>query len=86
MNKLEFLHWLQDYESSLGMWKVNIINEEFSQYTVGCFKDYTTGEYKVYKNDEQGHKIRLTTKEQDKAYGKLKNLVMFIVENNRGYI
>ena len=50
MNKLEFLHWLQDYESSLGMWKVNIINEEFSQYTVGCFKDYTTGEYKVYKN------------------------------------
>lgn len=86
MNKLEFLHWLQDYKSSLGHWKVNMLEEDFSQYTVGCFKDYETGEYKVYKNDEHSHKIRFITKNQSEAYDKLKGLVLYIVENSKGYI
>lgn len=86
MNKLEFIHWLQNYKNSLGLWHVDSLKESFGQYTVGCFKDYSTNEYIVYLNDERKHRIRLTTKSQDEAYCKLKSMVEFIIENNKGYI
>ncbi len=86
MNKLEFLHWLQNYESSLGHWKVSFVKNSKSQYTLGCYKDYNSGKYVVYENDEHSHSDVLITENQDEAYDELKSMVLFEVRNNKGYI
>ena len=85
MNKLEFLHWLQGYENSLGRWKVNMLKEETGQYIMGCFKN-SNNEYVVYENDEHNHNIVFTTTNQSEAYNELRDMIIFEVRNNKGYI
>lgn len=84
MNKLEFLHWLQDNRGNLGRISVDISHESFSPYTLGCFKN-SNNEYVVYENDEHSHYTVLTTPNQDKAFDELKSMVLFEIRNNRGY-
>ena len=86
MSKEEFIKWFEDYKDGLTTWKVDIDNENMTDYVVGCFRDNKSGTWKVYINMERGrHRIRLETNNENQAFDKLKSLVTYVLENGRGY-
>lgn len=87
MSKEEFKKWFEEKQDALTIWKVDIDNENKADYVVGCFYDSKSDTWKVYINKEQGkHRLRLETKDENKAFSKLKSLVEYIIESDRGYI
>lgn len=87
MSKIEFLKWLEEKRGALAMWNVSVDEENLSDYVVGCFYDSKSETWKVYINKERGkHRVRLETKDEEQAFSKLRALVEYVIENNRGYI
>ncbi len=86
MKKKEFKKWLDEKKDALATWNVVVDEEDMSDYVVGCFFDNNTRKWKVYINKERGrHRIRLETDDEKQAFDKLKSLVEYVIENNRGY-
>ena len=86
MKAKEFEIWLKDKKGLIGRWKVEPDNENMADYVVGCFRDNKSETWKVYINRERGrHRIRLETNDENQAFDKLKSLVEYVIENNRGY-
>lgn len=82
MKKDEFLIKLKDIQDSLGNWNVELGEETFADFIIGCFFDETIGQWKVYVNRERGrHSIRLVTENEEEAFDKLLAIIKFQAEN-----
>lgn len=86
MKSSEFEKWVEGKKSLVGMWRIKSREKSLAPFTIGCYFDQPEGKWKVYKVGERNdYNIRLETEDEDKAYDKLKSMVLFEVENNRGY-
>ena len=86
LKAIEFKKWLEDNQPQLGMWAVESEKKVLRDFTIGCYFDSDTNKWRVYVNKERGvHKVRLETSDERQAYEKLKSLVEYVSENNKGY-
>lgn len=84
MNKKEFLKIKEELQYKLGKWKLEIEDEIFADFTIGCFYDTSERKWKVYVNNERGrHRIRLMTESEEEAFDELLSIANFEVENNK---
>ena len=84
MNKKEFLRIKEELQCKLGKWKLEIDDEIFADFTIGCFYDTCGSIWKVYVNNERGgHRIRLMTENEEEAFDELLSIVNFEIENNK---
>lgn len=84
MKKDEFLIALKDLRSRLGNWRVEVGEEIFAEFSMGCFYDANESKWKVYINNERGrHRIRYVTENEEDAYRELLSIAGFEAENNK---
>lgn len=84
MKKEEFIKKLEDLQSRIGQWKIEVEKEIFVDFSMGCFYDVSENKWKVYINNERGrHRVRLVTDNEETAFDKLLSIVNFEIENNR---
>lgn len=84
MNRKEFLKIKEELQGKLGKWKLEIGDEIFADFTIGCFYDTCERKWKVYVNNERGrHRIRLMTENEEEAFDELLSIVNFEIENNK---
>ena len=83
MKKEEFVRNLKDLQNRIGRWKIEVEEEIFVDFSIGCFYDVNESKWKVYVNNERGrHRIRLVTDSEEDAFDTLLSIVNFEIENN----
>ncbi len=83
LKKEEFQVILNELQSKLGMWQLEIEKEQFADFIIGCFWDKNEHVWKVYINNERGrHRIRFYSESEDEAFDELLSIVNFEIENN----
>ena len=81
MSRKEFENRLEEFQEKVGMLKIVVGYEAFADFTIGCFFDFETGKWKVYRNEERGiHIIRLETEDEEEAFEALFSMVNFNIK------
>ena len=84
MKKKDFLIIKKELQRKLGKWKLEIEEEIFVDFSMGCFYDVGENKWKVYVNNERGrHRIRLITENEEEAFNELFSIANFEIENNK---
>lgn len=84
MGKKEFVKIQKELQKNLGRWKLEVNEEVFAEFSMGCFFDKTENLWKVYINNEKGrHRIRFATLNENEAFDELLSMVNFEIENNK---
>ena len=84
MKKEEFLVIMKELQRKLGRWQLEVEEEVYGDFSMGCFYDVNERKWKVYVNNERGrHRIRLITTDEEEAFEELLSIVNFEIENNK---